>query len=190
LSDENKDKNGETDKQTCKETIEDCSEAARDEKISELEILKQSFEEKKKESEGFYDQLLRLQADFANYRKRSEEEKKTYLEWGKEKILQKQISLADVLEQALQSAKSGGKTEDVIVGLDMVVKEFSKMLKEEGVEEIKSEKFDPNTCEALDTVECEDEDGKILQVYQKGYKMNGRLIRTAKVKVTKPAIKK
>ncbi|MDR1940931.1 MAG: nucleotide exchange factor GrpE [Endomicrobium sp.] len=158
---------------------------ARDEKISELEILKQSLEEKKKEAEGFYDQLLRLQADFANYRKRLEEEKKTYLEWGKEKILQKQISLADILEQALESAKSGGKTEDIIIGLEMVVKEFSKMLKEEGVEEIKSDKFDPNVCEALDTVECENEDGEILQTYQKGYKINGRLMRTAKVKVAK-----
>jgi molecular chaperone GrpE len=67
----------------------------------------------------------------------------------------------------------------------MVTKEFSKMLKEEGVEEIKCETFDPQFCEALDALESEEEDGKILEVYQKGYMMNGKLVRAAKVKVAK-----
>ncbi|MDR2192497.1 MAG: nucleotide exchange factor GrpE [Endomicrobium sp.] len=172
-----------SDKEEIKE--QSCQEAARDEKISELEILRQSLEEKKKEAEIVYDQLLRLKADFENFRKRSEKEKRDYLEWGKEKILLKQISIDDVLEQALKSAKSGGKVEDIIIGLEMVTKEFSKMLKEEGVEEIKCETFDPQFCEALDTVESQEEDGKILEIYQKGYTMNGRLIRAAKVKVAK-----
>ncbi|MCL2484718.1 MAG: nucleotide exchange factor GrpE [Endomicrobia bacterium] len=163
-----------------------CDEVARETKISELEILKQSFDEKKKQADEYYDQLLRLKADFENYRRRSEKEKRDYLDWGKEKILLKQISMDDVLQQALKSAKTGGKVEDIIIGLDMISKEFSKMLKEEGVEEIKCDKFDPNLCEALDSVETDDvEDGSILEVYQKGYKMNGKLIRAAKVKVAK-----
>jgi molecular chaperone GrpE len=182
LSDKDKVKQ-EAKRQVCEEDV--CSQAAREEKISELEILKQYLEEKKKEAQDFYDQLIRLKADFENFRKRSEKEKRDYLEWGKEKILIKQISIDDVLEQALKSAKNGGKTEDIIAGLEMVTKEFSKMLKEEGVEEIKCEKFDPNVCEALDTVESKDEDGSILEIYQKGYTINGRLLRAAKVKVAK-----
>ena len=163
-----------------------CEEIARDVKLSELEILQQSFEEKKKEAETLYDQLVRLQADFANYRRRAEEEKKQYLQWGKEKILLKQIFIDDILEQALKSAKKGDDIKSIITGLEMVNKEFAKMLKEEGVEEIKCKKFDPNLCEALDTVETEDEeDGKVLEVYQKGYTMNGSLMRTAKVRVSK-----
>jgi molecular chaperone GrpE len=158
---------------------------ARDEKILELEILKQSVEEQKELAQNYYDQLVRLKADFENYRRRSEKEKKDYLDWGKEKILIKQIDMVDVLQQALKSAKAGNNIESVIVGLEMISKEFSKMLKDEGVEEIVCEKFDPNICEALDSVEGEQEDGKILEVYQKGYKMNGRLIRAAKVKVAK-----
>jgi molecular chaperone GrpE len=160
---------------------------AREEKLSELEILKQSLEQVKEQKENLYDQLLRLQAEFTNFRKRSEEEKRKSLEWGKEKILAKQISMSDVLEQALKSAKSGANTADIIVGLDMISKEFEKMLKEEGVEEIKLEDFDPNLCEALDAqaVESDEYDGKILEVYQKGYKINGRLMRAAKVKEAK-----
>jgi molecular chaperone GrpE len=158
---------------------------ARDEKIAELEILKQSVEEQKGLAQNYYDQLIRLKADFENYRRRSEKEKKDYLDWGKEKILIKQINIVDVLQQALKSAKEANNIESVVVGLDMISKEFLKMLKEEGVEEIVCEKFDPNVCEALDIVESEQEDGKVLEVYQKGYKMNGKLIRIAKVKVAK-----
>jgi molecular chaperone GrpE len=158
---------------------------ARDEKICELEILKQSIEDKKKQSQDYYDQLLRLKADFENYRRRSEKEKKDYLDWGKEKILIKQISIGDVLDQALKSAKFGNNIESVVLGLEMISKEFLKMLKEEGVEEIECDEFDPNICEALEYVESEEEDGKILEVYQKGYRMNGKLIRVSKVKVAK-----
>ncbi|MDR2395662.1 MAG: nucleotide exchange factor GrpE [Endomicrobium sp.] len=158
---------------------------ARDEKILELEILKQSVQTQKELAQNYYDQLIRLKADFENYRRRSEKEKKDYLDWGKEKILIKQINIDDVLQQALKSAKSGNNIDSIVVGLDMISKEFSKMLKEEGIEEIFCEKFDPNVCEALDIVESQEEDGKVLEVYQKGYKMNGKLIRTAKVKVAK-----
>jgi molecular chaperone GrpE len=84
--------------QPCQEI--NYSEIARDEKISELEILRQSLEDKKKETETLYDQLLRLKADFENFRKRSEKEKIDYLKWGKERILLKQISIDDVLEQS------------------------------------------------------------------------------------------
>lgn len=163
----------------------DCCDEARNEKISELEILKQSFDEQKTLAQSYYDQLVRLKADFENFRRRSEKEKKDYLDWGKEKILIKQIAIGDVLQHALKSAKSGNNIESIIVGLDMISKEFAKMLKEEGVEEIQCESFDPNVCEALDYVGSDKEDGKVLEVYQKGYKMNGKLIRTAKVKVAK-----
>jgi molecular chaperone GrpE len=162
-----------------------CYNAARDEKISELEILKQSLDEQKALAQDYYDQLIRLRADFENFRKRSEKEKKDYLDFGKEKILVKQIAIDDVLQHALKSAKTGNNMDSIIVGLDMISKEFAKMLKEEGVEEIQCGNFDPNVCEALDYVESDEEDGKVLEVYQKGYKMNGKLIRTAKVKVAK-----
>jgi len=164
----------------------DCDYSeARNEKISELEILKQSVEEKKKQVEDYYDQLLRLKADFENYRKRSEKEKKDYLEWGKEKILLKQINIYDVLQQALKSAKTGNNMESIIVGLEMINSEFLKMLKEEGVEEIQCERFNPDVCEAVDNIESEEEEGTVLEIYQKGYKLNGRLVRAAKVKVAK-----
>ncbi|GHT59615.1 protein GrpE [Endomicrobiia bacterium] len=162
----------------------DCGKA-RDEEISGVEILKQSVEDQKKLAQDYYDQLVRLKADFENYRRRSEKEKVAYLESGKEEILIKQINIDDVLQQALKSAKTSNNIESVVVGLEMISKEFAKMLKEEGIEEIQCDKFNPNVCEALDYTENDEEDGKVLEVYQKGYKMKGKLLRAAKVKVAK-----
>jgi molecular chaperone GrpE len=168
------------------QVIQECScSDQKTEKISELEALRESIKAKEELAKKYYDQILRLQADFENYRKRSEKEKKDYLDWGKEKILLRQVGISDVLQQALRSAKSGNNIESVIAGLEMINKEFSKVLKEEGVEEIQCETFDPNTCEALEYVESEKEDGRVLEVYQRGYKINGRLARVAKVRVAK-----
>jgi molecular chaperone GrpE len=148
--------------------------------------LQESLTKSEKLAKDYYDQLLRLKADFENYRRRSEKEKRDYLEWGKEKIILKHIAIGDVLEQALKSARNGDNSDSILIGLEMISKEFSKMLIEEGVEEIKIDKFDPEICEAVDFEQKEDlQEGEILSVYQKGYKMNGRLIRTAKVKVAK-----
>ncbi|MDR1662936.1 MAG: nucleotide exchange factor GrpE [Endomicrobium sp.] len=163
----------------------ECRNDTRDDRATEFEILKQSVDKQKVLAQDYYDQLVRLKADFDNFRRRSEKEKIDYLDWGKEKILVKQIAIDDVLQHALKSAKAGNNIESIIIGLDMISKEFAKMLKEEGVEEIQCEKFDPSICEALDYIESDEEDGKVLEVYQKGYKMNGKLIRTARVKVAK-----
>ncbi|MDR1122500.1 MAG: nucleotide exchange factor GrpE [Endomicrobium sp.] len=170
----------------CSQDSCECSDDTRYKKEAVgIEILKQSVDEQKALAQDYYDQLVRLKADFDNFRRRSEKEKKDYLDWGKEKVLVKQIAINDVLQHALKSAKAGNNIESIVVGLDMISKEFAKMLKEEGVEEIQCEKFDPNTCEALDYVESDEEDNKVLEIYQKGYKMNDKLIRTAKVKVAK-----
>lgn len=177
---------GESKEQSETETENAFTGQNQEENLSETEILQKSLDEALKQSAQYYDQILRLKADFENYRKRAEKEKRDFLEWGKEKILLKQIGINDVLEQALKSAKNGDNLESILIGLEMISKEFSKMLSEEGIEEIKCEKFDPQFCEALDFAEeKEKQDGEILEIYQKGYKMNGRLIRAAKVKIVR-----
>ena len=162
-------------------------DAARDEKMSELEILQQSLEEKKKQTDEYYDQLLRLKAEFDNYRKRTEREKQNHLAWGKEEILLKQVGLMDVLEQACASARTSNNLESIQKGLDLITLEFSRMLSSEGVVETESagQKFDPCVHEAVEHVESDQPEGTIVEVLQKGYMMNGRVIRPARVKVAK-----
>lgn len=151
------------------------------------EDLKSLLEEKERQVQNYYDQLVRLKAEFENYRKRVEKEKENHRLWGKEEVLLKQISLYDIIGQALASAKNTRNVESVIVGLDMIYKEFEKMLADEGITPISAEgTFDPMQHEAVATVEDENRrDGEILAVLQNGYMMNDRILRPAKVKIVK-----
>jgi len=167
------------------EKVEDI---AREEKLSELDILKQSLEEKQKLADEYKAEYLRSVAEYQTLRNRIEKEKGEYINYGKSKILERQIGIYDVFEQAMISVRAGQDLKSIKVGLEMIYSEFSKMLKEEGVEKIDclNKKFDHNVCEALDQVETDEaEEGTVLAVYQNGYKLNGKLLRPARVKVAK-----
>jgi molecular chaperone GrpE len=169
------------------ETSQQTAESARAEKLSELEILQQSLEEKRRLADSYYDQLLRLRAEFDNYRRRTEKEKHTYLTWGKQEVLLKQIHLMDTLDHALASVQTSDNMASIKEGLALIVKEFETMLKGEGISEIKSdgELFDPALHEAIEYVESDRADGSVLAVLQKGYALNDKVLRPAKVKVAK-----
>lgn len=171
------------------EKIEDI---ARQEKLSELEILKQSLEEKQKQADEYKAEYLRSVAEYQTLRNRIEKEKTEYINYGKAKILDRNIGIYDIFEQAMVSVRAGQDLKSIKIGLDMIYNEFSKMLKDEGVEKIDclNKQFDPNICEALDQVEDDTvEEGIILAVYQNGYKLNGKLMRPARVKVAKKKAK-
>lgn len=135
----------------------------------------------------YYEQLLRLRADFENYRKRVDREKTAQRAWAKEEILVKQISLLDIMTQAMAAAQNTRDIEGVLVGLEMIIKEFEKMLAEEGVTAVAADgSFNPAVHEAVETVEDTSlPDGGIKEVMSKGYMMGERLIRPARVKIVK-----
>ncbi|MGA2090084.1 MAG: nucleotide exchange factor GrpE [Endomicrobiales bacterium] len=162
-------------------------EDARDDKVAELDILRQSLEEHKKQAREYYDQLLRMKAEFDNFRRRTEKERTTHIAWGKEEILRKQVSILDILEQALASTKISSNIESIQQGLEMITQEFVRMLSSEGVKEMQcvGMQFDPTLHEALEQVVSDQPEGTIVSVLQKGYTMNGRVVRPAKVQVAK-----
>jgi molecular chaperone GrpE len=162
--------------------------AAREDKLSELDILKQSLEEKKRAAEDYYNQLLRLKAEFENYRRRTEREKHNHLNWGKEEILLKQVAILDVLEQAAASTQTTTNIESIKQGLELIKQEFVKMLSSEGIVEIDclNKVFDPSLHEAVEQVESIEPEGTIIEVMQKGYTLKDKLVRPARVKVAKP----
>lgn len=181
-------------------TTGDLVKDALEEKLAEEEILRQSLEEKKKQAEEYYDQLLRLKAEFENYRKRVEKEKEKIYLHGKETILLKLAAVLDTLEQAeksLQNKNEKLKTEDIMVsqkshcdtiisGLKLIILDFRNFLGNEGLEPIESvgKKFDPHFHEVVEREEREDlEEGIILEELQKGYVFNEHVIRPAKVKI-------
>ncbi|MGA2775540.1 MAG: nucleotide exchange factor GrpE [Candidatus Omnitrophota bacterium] len=155
--------------------------------LKEQEYLKLKGEaEKGKES---WDKLLRMQADFENTRKRLEREKQDFIKFANEGLILELLNILDDLERVVNSAEL--KNEDMpafLKGVEMILAHIYEMLKEHGVKSVEAEGklFDPNFHEALMQVENKDlPEHTVVEELQKGYLLNDRVIRTAKVKVSK-----
>lgn len=134
------------------------------------------------ESAKYLDMARRLQADFDNYRKRTQKENEDYRKYATQGLVTDLLNVADDLERALMSAKAD---DSLAVGVRAVRGNLMKVLEGEGLREIPTDgQFDPNMHEAMCMTDGA-EDGRIAEVYQKGYAMNGRVIRYAKVRVTR-----
>ena len=131
---------------------------------------------------------LRLMADFQNYKRRAEKEKRDLYSYANEKIMGELLEVMDNFERALQqnanAAEDGGA--GFVEGMEMIFKQLTSVLEKEGLKEIEAlgEDFDPNVHSAVMTEETEEyESGKVSGVMQKGYTLNGKVIRPSMVKV-------
>lgn len=136
-------------------------------------------------SQEMQEQLLRLQAEFANYKRRTEEEKPGYVDIGTAKALRMFIGVFDDFELALQNKATN--IEDYKRGMELIFAKFISTAEELGVERINTtgEQFDPRLHEALLAEISEKPEQEILQELQAGYKFKDQTLRTAKVKVAK-----
>lgn len=137
------------------------------------------------EKQDYYDQLLRLQADFENYRKRVERERPLLIELGKEKVIEKFLPLYDVMLKARAEIEKGkGDSSSLKSGLEMVFKELEKIFDSEGVKPIDclGKECDHELHEVLTTLpSSKDKDGKVVEEVQKGFTLNGKVLRHSKV---------
>ena len=138
------------------------------------------------------EQLVRVTADFDNFRRRTERERIEWVNVARVTILKKFLPLTDDLERALSSLPSLEKNEDpaintMIDGFSLIQKNLLKSLNEMGVEEIPAAgTFNPELHEALMQVDGEFETpGTIMNVFEKGYRLGDHIIRHAKVSVAK-----
>ncbi|OGY30441.1 MAG: nucleotide exchange factor GrpE [Candidatus Woykebacteria bacterium RIFCSPHIGHO2_12_FULL_45_10] len=131
-----------------------------------------------KEKEELRTQLARALADYANLSRRVEEEKKTVIKFANVVLVAKFLEVLDALEAAQKIIQSEG--------LAFVIEKFRAVIASEGIKEIPTlgQKFDPHKHEAIDTT-AGNEDGKIGEVIEKGYELDGKVIRPVRVKVTK-----
>lgn len=136
--------------------------------------------------QGYEDRLLRLQADFDNYRKRIEREREEVYSYALEDIMIQLLPVIDNFERALDSFKAGDLDKKYVEGLEMVCKNFIETLNKNGLAEIEAVNctFDPNFHHAVMQIEAEEEDENIVkEVFQKGYTLNSKVIRPCMVKV-------
>ncbi len=132
------------------------------------------------------DRLLRLAADFENYKKRAARERSEYIALANERLIGELLPILDDLERALTAAEQHeeGQLED---GVRLVHRSLAALLERHGVTAIETDgKFDPHVHEALLSQPSEAEEGSVLDVVQKGYKLGERVVRPARVVVAAP----
>ena len=171
-----------SDEKDLKEEIleEEVSEENK-EPAEEAEDTKPQQEEKDEALETRY---LRLMADFQNYKRRSEKEKADIYAYANEKIVVQLLDVIDNFERALDCADTAEK--GFAEGMEMIFKQLKDVLKNSNVEEIEALglDFDPNFHNAVMMEDTDEyESGKVSAVLQKGYTLNGRVIRASMVKV-------
>ena len=134
--------------------------------------------------EEYLDQLQRLNAEFANYRRRNAEERKSLFSIAKGEIAAKLLPVMDDFERMIDH--QNGDCEINLQGVQLIYQNLKKALGDEGLEEIpaQGETFDPGIHEAVGVEETDaDDDGKVVEVWQKGYRLGGRMLRPSRVKV-------
>lgn len=133
------------------------------------------------------DTLLRLQAEFENYKKRVDSQRKDLIAEASRNILTELTPVLDNFELALKHSENTSK-EDMLFGFKMIHESLQSILKNNGLEEInpKDQKFNPYEHEAVGCEECKGKASHtVIEVLQTGYKINGKVIRHAKVKTAK-----
>jgi len=144
----------------------------------------------REENARLEDRLIRLSADFDNHRKRALREKQETLSYGHENVVKDLLPVVDNLERAIEhaSASSGADFEGMLQGVELVRRELLAVLVKHGVGAIEAEgeAFDPNVHEALAQVEDPKVPaGRVARVLQRGYRLRDRLLRPARVLVSK-----
>ncbi len=160
--------------------------------LKELDDMKEDgrkFKELMEEKEKYLNALLRIRADFENYKKRTERENSNYKSYIMETVLKKLIDHYDDLVRAFNLLKMLEEKDGIKKGFEIIVKNFDKILEEEGVRPMNSEGeiFDPYKHEAILVEEGRDDlpENTILEEITKGYYLKDKILRPAKVKISK-----
>ena len=174
-----KEENKELEKEIKEETTEEVENKESDQNFSEEVENKVNSE-----IEELKNQLLRLQADFVNYKNRTEREKSNSIILANEGLILKLLPVLDNFNRAFAHADLNDK---IIKGFVMIKEQFESVLKSEMVEEIESDGavFDPNLHNAVMTESKEGvKSGIVLETFEKGYKIKDKVIRPSMVKVS------
>lgn len=157
-----------------------------EESADPIEEIQALLAAKEKEVAEQFGRLQRNMAEFDNYRKRTEKEKRAMYEMGVKETLESFLPVLDNFERALQSCGEDLEQHSFVKGVDMIYKQFVEVLSQVGVEEIEAvgKKFDPNYHHAVTHIEDEEfGDNEVVEVFQKGYLYKELVLRHSMVKV-------
>ena len=173
VEEQNKNVENQEAEKSAEETSDSC-----DDKVKKLEA----------ELEEWKNSYTRKLAEFQNFTKRKENEVAQMRKYASEGIIVKLLDNIDNLERAVDASKESQNFDSLIEGVNMILNNLKNLLTEEGVEEIEAagKEYDPYEHKAMITENKEElDDNVVVQVFQKGYKMKGKVVRPAMVTVNK-----
>jgi len=174
-----------TEESTPEEEVQDTASES-----TEGEILQRRIADLEEENSDLKNQYLRKQADFENYRKRMAREKQDAIKYANTSLLTDLIEIIDNFERAIKSSESSQDYSSFHQGIQMIEKQFVSMLEQKyGLTrfEAEGEVFDPSKHEAIAMTDSEEHsESVVLEDFQKGYLLNDRVLRPAKVRVANP----
>ena len=175
--------------QPVNEKKEESADKVSDKKSKRFKIRhaqEKALEEEKAKYAELNDKYLRLFSEFDNFRKRTAKEKLDLTVTASENVIKDILPVLDDFERALQNLEKNGNEAD-LQGVTLIFNKLKDTLKKKGLEEIEAmgAEFNTDEHEALTMIPAPEEDkkGKVLDVIQKGYKLNGKVIRFARVVV-------
>ncbi|HLR41024.1 MAG TPA: nucleotide exchange factor GrpE [Virgibacillus sp.] len=181
------DENSEANRKPEETEVIDANENEADVSVESAEELQKEVTRLQKEKQEAQDRMLRVQAEFDNFKKRTQKEKEANLKYKAQDLVNELLPAIDNFERALQ-VEVTDSAESFVEGMSMVYNQLKEALKSQGVEEIEAvgKEFDPNLHHGVMQVEdAEVESNVIVEELQKGYMLKDRVIRPAMVKVNK-----
>lgn len=167
------------------EKTEEHKKEEKKDKAHKKSKTEEQLEKTEAELAELKDKHLRLQAEFDNYRKRTLKERMELLKTAGESVLTNILPVIDDFERALQTLEQVEENSHVKDGIKLIYNKFQEFLKQNGIKEIeaKEQSFDTDLHEAITTIPAPSEElkGKIVDVVQKGYYLNDKVIRFSKV---------
>ena len=169
---------------------EEPAQEEQTEEVSQEEILQNKIAELEAANAELKDQMLRRQAELENYRKRLIRDKEEAVQFANESLIRDILGFLDNMDRALAAAKNGGDLNALIEGFEMTQNQLLSTLdKNWGLKGIDSvgQEFDPSLHEAcMMTIDENLDKETVLEEFQKGYTLHGRVVRPSKVKIGKP----
>ncbi len=164
---------------------------AKPKKNEKLEALTVKVKELESQNNEYYDKLLRFKAEFENYKKRMIKEQSLSVRYAAESIIHRILPIVDDLDRALIAINEGQDPSKVVEGVKLTHDDIKKLLDEHLVHEIDphGQLFDPEEHEAMASVDSHDhKEDHVVEVFQKGYKLDGKVVRPAKVSICKKSV--
>lgn len=151
----------------------------------DIEALKKALADEKEKAESYLSSWQRERADFSNYKKRIEQEKKESLTWTNAELIKSLLPVVDDMERAFSMVDPGFKDTSWVEGFTQIQRKLQEILRDHGCTEIEcvGQPFDPNLHEAV--AYDEGDEGIVIAEHRKGYKMNDRVLRAPQVSVGK-----